>query len=265
VVAGVGSPAASAQVTTSTTLIAEGEQRPFPHSPSLSHSAQTVDTETRNPSTSSGQALEPEIPEGDDDEEVSWQSAARASLDKNKPLNVKPSSPPPTRKVELAPQKVAVRAESPSASQQKSSSEVKVEQVVKTQTTSSPLPSSSPLPESPQPQTPASTDLPEDAQFTREELPADFWRGDPEPPPASSDYSDDEVFETATSAPVSKARVTPKSTMQLPFDMPLFNELQALFPGRIVRIDAKQQKQAEEEGAGPTNEATSVLESEESE
>jgi hypothetical protein len=264
VVAGLGGPTASAQVTTSTTLMAEGEQRPFPHSPPLSHSAQTVDTETRNPSTSSGQALEPETPEEDDDEEVSWQSAARASLDKNKPLNVKPSSPPVAKKVEAVPQKVAVQTENSSASQQKSGSEVKVEQVVKTQTTSSPLPSSSPLAESPQPQTPASTDLPEDTQFTREELPADFWSGDSEPPPASS--YDDEAFETTTSAPSRNVQAgASKSTTKLPFDMPLFNELQALFPGRIVRIDAKQQKQAEEEGAGPTNEAVSIVEIEETE
>jgi hypothetical protein len=104
-----------------------------------------------------------------------------------------------------------------------------------------------------------------EAQFTQEELPADFWGSDSAPPPASS--HDDEAFETATSTPTSAARAAPKTNAKLPFEMPLFNELQALFPGRIVRVDIKQQKQAEEseESTEPANEAVSVVESEENE
>ncbi len=182
----------------------------------------------------------------DDDEEVSWQSAARASLEKE--------------------QKAKNQAQRAESREPKNKT-----QPVKQQTTISPAP---PLPRSsvstttePQPST--LNPQPLETQFTREELPADFWGS--EAPPASS-YDDDEAFETATSTPREnghggKARATSKPGAKLPFDMPLFNELQSLFPGRIVRIDMKQQKQAEEseESTAQVNEAASVVESEDNE
>jgi hypothetical protein len=187
---------------------------------------------------------QPPIPE-DDDEEVSWQSAARASLEKEtKPSNVKSSSIPIARKVESQSQNVPAKS-------------------VEARATPQPIPE----PQTPNPEPPPPTlnpQLPE-AQFTKEELPADFWGNESEPPPPSS-YDDDEAFETATSVPSGngqngKARATSKSSAKLPFDMPLFNELQALFPGRIVRIDIKQQKESEAQ----TNEAENVAESEDTE
>jgi hypothetical protein len=187
---------------------------------------------------------QPPHPDNDDDEEVSWQSAARASLEKEQK---KPSA--------LSPQ--------PSATPQ----------VVKQQPNISPAPLLPRSPASTTAETQPSTlnPQPSETQFTREELPTDFWGSESEPPPSSS-YDDDEAFETATSAPsgngqTGKARATPKSGAKLPFDMPLFNELQSLFPGRIVRIDVKQQKQAEEseEASAQANESVSVVESEESE
>lgn len=189
-------------------------------------------------------------PDDDDDEEVSWQSAARASLEKETKSSppVKSSSNPVAKQTENQPRKIAANSE----------------QKIETRATPQPTPN-------PQTPTPAPPPPPPTEQFTREELPTDFWGSESEPPPPSS-YDDDEAFETATSASSGngqngKARATPKSSAKLPFDMPLFNELQALFPGRIVRIDVKQQKQAEEseESTVQANEAVSVVESEESE
>jgi hypothetical protein len=194
---------------------------------------------------------QPPIPE-DDDEEVSWQNAARASLEKEKNAKsreLRAESSVPSDRVEP-------KAES---------------QTVKQQATISPSPPFSLSTYSPKLETFAPEPPPPTEQFTREELPADFWGSESEPPPASS-YDDDEAFDTATSAPSGngqggKTRGPSKPNAKLPFDMPLFNELQALFPGRIVRIDMKQQKQAEEseEGTEPSNEAANVVESDESE
>jgi hypothetical protein len=208
----------------------KGEREKNPH-------AQVIETNDIDPATEDTQAqvllvenLQSSYPpspipypEGDD-EEVSWQNAARASLEK-----VENPSP----KVDAKP----------------------------VETRATPQASSEPPTLNPEPPPPTE-------QFTREELPADFWGSESEPPPTSN--YDDEAFETATSAPsgngqVGRTRGVAKPNVKLPFEMPLFNELQSLFPGRIVRIDVKQQKQAEEseEDAPQANEAVSVVESEE--
>ncbi len=252
-VAGVGGPTATESIAKSTPSVEEREKR----------------REGEEEKNFSPLPLTPHSSlQDDDDEEVSWQNAARASLEKNKPLNVKA---PPTliaKKVESAPspQKFLPETESPSPVTSKNTSEATNKPIIQKETPSSPLPSSAPLasPATPQPQ--SSEDLPPiEAQFTREELPTDFWSSAAESPTNSYD---DELFETATSSPTTQtgaAQTRPqRPAASLPFDMPLFNELQGLFPGKILRIDMKQQKQTEEseESTTPTNEAVNVVESE---
>jgi hypothetical protein len=220
----------------------KGEWEKNPH-------AQVIETNDIDPATEDTQAqvllvenLQSPYPTSpipypeDDDEEVSWQNAARASLEKE----TKTSSTPVAKKVENPSPKVDAKP---------------------VETRATPQASSEPPTLNPEPPPPTE-------QFTREELPADFWGSESEPPPTSN--YDDEAFETATSAPsgngqVGRTRGVAKPNVKLPFEMPLFNELQSLFPGRIVRIDVKQQKQAEEseEDAPQANEAVSVVESEE--
>lgn len=207
-----------------------------------------VQGENQNPEP---QTPNPEPLEDDDDEEVSWQSAARASLENDRPLNVKPSSPPITKKADPAPPKPVAKAEQPSSSVKPTPNQQETNRSsVSNLKSTAPLASS----EDAESLTPAE-------QFVREELPADFWSQE-EPPPTSSD--DDEPFETATSAPAKVQARGQRPVAKLPFEMPLFNELQSIFPGRIVRVDVKQQKQAEEseEVSEPANEAISVVESE---
>lgn len=249
----VSGPTTSERATTLTTVVEKEEQggRGAGEKNSISL---TVDTETRN--------LEPETPEDDDGEEVSWQSAARASLEKNKPFAVKPSS------AKLPTSPVTKKAEPPQQAKQESL-EATTQPVFNKQ-------SSSKAASAPPPEDPAQSDTPifdiPEAQFTREELPADFWSGASESPPPSS-YDEDETFETATSTPSSNEQGrngqdrASQPAAKLPFAMPLFNELQTLFPGRIVRIDMKRQKQTEEseESSTPTNEAVNIVETEESE
>ena len=59
--------------------------------------------------------------------------------------------------------------------------------------------------------------------FTSEELPPDFWDDEPVPPPS----------EASSERPRSSA-AAPGALSE---DAPLFDQLQQLFPGRIVRID----------------------------
>jgi hypothetical protein len=185
----------------------------------------------------------PSEPGEDGDEEVSWQNAARASLEKTtKPAtnNVKSWGPPVAKKTES--QREVAKPETKGEARAK------------------------PASQNPEPQTSAPP-LPVE-QFTQEELPPDFWGSELEPPPSSYD---DEPLETATSANSNndqeRIRASAKPSVRLPFEMPLFNELQTLFPGRIVRVDAKQQKQAEEseEAEMQTNETTNAAESEDNE
>ncbi|MGL4609294.1 MAG: hypothetical protein ACRCYY_06360 [Trueperaceae bacterium] len=173
----------------------------------------------------------------DDDDEVSWQNAARFSLEKEQ-----------------------------SAKRQKQEFE---SQVHKQASIFNPNPQSltpEPLPALQQLKSPLSVPNPE-PQFVQEELPADFW-SEIEAPTVSS-YEDDETFETTTSTPMASredVRATPNPNAKLPFDMPLFNELQSLFPGKIVRIDVKQkQTQESEEVVAQSDEAVSITESEENE
>jgi hypothetical protein len=237
VVAGVGGPATTESTAKLTPLLDEGGR----------------EEEEKNLVSSPSPLTPHPLPPEDDDEEVSWQSAARASLETvslktNKPLSVKPSI---TKNPEPAPRAVpakteAFKKETPKDVVAKSSS-----------------PSASPTTQPPEELPPT------EAQFTQEELPTDFWSNEAEPPP-TSESSDDELFETATSAPGQGPQSkfgqskTPKPAAKLPFDMPLFNELQGLFPGKIIRVDMKQQKQTEEseESTAPTNEAVNVVESE---
>jgi hypothetical protein len=246
VVAGVGGPTATEPTARPISSVEEGEKG-------------RGGEEEKNHASSHIPHLTPLA--DDDDEEVSWQSAARASLEKNKPLSVKPpvaKQPEPTPRAQKTPEKPE-RLEQPTLSTKPSSP-------------SSPLPPSSSS-SSPQAQPQPPEELPPiEAQFTQEELPADFWSSASEPPPAS-ESTNDELFETATSAPSQRlernfGQTRPsKAVSKLPFDMPLFNELQVLFPGKIIRIDMKQQKQTEEseENPAPSTEAVNVVESEENE
>jgi hypothetical protein len=210
-------------------------------------------SETRN--------LEPETLDDNDDEEVSWQSAARASLEKNKPLSVKPLAKNPELAARAVPAKTEAKKEPPK--------DIVAEAKSSSSDSSSPLSQNS---ATTQPQPPEELP-PIEAQFTQEELPDDFWSSTPEPPPVHDNDNgsyDDEVVETATSSRLERnfgQTRAPKPATKLPFDMPLFNELQSLFPGKIVRIDAKQQKQTEEseESPAPSNEVVNIVESEESE
>ncbi len=74
----------------------------------------------------------------------------------------------------------------------------------------------------PQPKTP---------QFVQEELPADFWERESIPVEA---YEDEVPLE---SLPTSKVATPSKGQSASPIQHPLFAELQALFPGKIVRIE----------------------------
>lgn len=59
--------------------------------------------------------------------------------------------------------------------------------------------------------------------FTSEELPPDFWDDEPVPPPSE--------------ASLERPRNPAAAPGALGEDAPLFDQLQQLFPGRIVRID----------------------------
>jgi hypothetical protein len=234
VVAGLSGPTTSERVANATTVVEAGEKN-FNTQPVETKGVRPADEDTQ---VHDLQALEfqtprPQTPDPDDDaEEVSWQNAARASLEQETRTPAKLSSTPVARKVENPSPKVDAKPVEARAVTQRN------------------------------PEPPPPTE-----HFTQEELPADFWSNAQEQPPASS--YDDETFETATSGSGGggRTRGVSKSNVKLPFEMPLFNELQALFPGRIVRIDVKQHKQAEEseEGTEQANEAVNAAESEDSE
>ena len=72
---------------------------------------------------------------------------------------------------------------------------------------------------------------PKTSQFVQEELPADFWERESIPVEA---YEDEVPLE---SLPTSKTATPSKGQAASPIKHPLFAELQALFPGKIVRIE----------------------------